>query len=486
MTDLETIVKELHQLYENDAYMSSKLQQYIYELPTLLKQLKTTYDEKVSRTNEISIEQQQFVSNFLNNNYYFYNNLTEKFFHYDKVHYTSVSEDDVLYHILSSITQENSCLVSWKQKTKVHIVKKIKDKSLVKYAPESTTIQFILNLLNPFFYSKTAVKYFLTILGDSILKKNTQPLYHFMDSKCKSFLRELNGLCYFYIGGNMIQTIKHKYHDHNYSMCRFVKINDNIQNDALWKPVLEKSIDLFCVACHYSNRYQSSDHYLMNFSNDMDLISSVMYLKDKTKEDVVQLFFAEYIQIVDTDNNPTMSISWKNMLYLWKSFLENKGLPTIMFQDHLKEILMSRASVHCINDEFLGWTSKYLPMIQLFIDFWERHIDEHSSIDTELEIEEICVLFKRYNRMREPIPDKQIIGILTYFFPHIEIFSDKYIYGISCDLWKKDLEIEYIFERNPELREKDIDEQYLAYCQYYSKKEEPLLVSKSYFESKYK
>jgi hypothetical protein len=496
-SSIHNIISDMYIKYENEPNIISKLENYIRELPVILKNIKITLEENKIRMNELSLEQEHFIGKFLSKNFYFYHSTTEKFFLYDKLHYRVISEDDILYHILSSITQEKSCLASWKQKTKVQIIKKIKDKSLIKYAPESNTIQFVLNLFYPtFFSSKTEVKYFLTILGDSILKRDT-PNIHFIDSKSKHFLRELNSLCYFYIGCNAIQSIKYKYHEtHQYSQCRFLKINDNIKNEILLKTIFESAIDIFAVACHYSTRYISSDQYLIHNSNDTELINTVMILKDKTPEDLVDIFIKEYIQTIPRISSNASSpyssspismelaskqlygITWKNMLYLWRNFLENKELPTIMFHDSLRNILISHYSENFINDEFVGLTSKYLPLVQNFIDFWEKHIIED---DSELEIEEIRILFKNNSRVTTSnITDKQIIDILTYFFPQIEIISEKYIYGVSCNLWDKDLDIKTALQTLPNSNV-DIDDKYLHYCAIYSV-DNNLLVSKSYFE----
>jgi hypothetical protein len=484
------IIETLYKEYENDPLLLAKLEHYVCEqLPIIIKNIQKTNEEKQIRITELSAEQEQFVHNFLNKHFYFYSTTTEKFFRYDKLHYSVISEDDILYHILSSITLENNCLASWKQKTKIHIIKKIKEKSLIKCVPNSQTIQFILGLFCPtFFSSKTEVKYFLCILGDSILKKSTD-LLHFLEPKSKNFLRELNSLCYFYIGANMIQSIKYKYHEnHSYSNCRFVNIHENISNESLWSTIFQYAIDVFCVACHYSNRYYSSDSYLLNDSNDTDLITHVTYLKDKTPDDLVELFMKEYIVVT---SNEMDTISWKNILYCWRNFLESKGLPAILFHDSLRTMLVSHYGEHYIGDQFIqgsgpafrGITSKYLPLIQHFIEFWEKNIVEDG---TELEIEEIRILFKRWNTgSRENLTDKKIIDILTYFFPHIEIEYNKYICGLSCRLWDKDLEIEIVLNALKEnnLESLNLDEKYLYYCKYYSEKG-GLLVSKSYFERK--
>ena len=63
-------------------------------------------------------------------------------------------------------------MVQWKHKTKTHIIKLIKERTLFTSIPETYTIQTVLGFLQTtLFETKDAAKYFLTVLGDNILKK---------------------------------------------------------------------------------------------------------------------------------------------------------------------------------------------------------------------------------------------------------------------------------------------------------------------------
>jgi len=474
---MEDIVKQLREEYANDEYMIAKLENYINELPKLMQTIKSTHEERKNRSINLSTEQDNFIHSFMKNNLYFYVGTTDKFFYYDKQHYTPISQDDVLYHILSSVTHlsknTDTNLSLRKQMTKVYTLKKIKDKSLFKYAPESKTIQSVIGLFYPYFFSsKEEVKYFLTMLGDSILKKN-EPLYHFIDIQFKPFLKQLNEICMYYIGTNIVQTVKYKYHDtHHYSQCRFPKIAETSATDILAN-VFQYPIDIFTVACHYSTRYGSSDNYLLNYSNNTRIINEIMFLKDKTPEELVDIFVGEYIQPTeDTDTN----ISWKNMLFLWRDFLGKRGIPAVMFYKTLQTQLRRHFSE---NDTYSGYTSQYLPLVQSFTEFWRTNIIEDiDSPAKELEIEEIKILFKHCNGITENIEDKTIINIMTFFFPHIRIVEGKYIYGVSCILWNKEEDVEIA---SLSFTNDDIDDMYLNYCHLF-KKEKSWIVSKTYFE----
>ena len=99
------------------------------------------------------------------------------FYEYNGKHYFIVKEDDVLHKLLSSISKDR-ILMQWKHKTKFNIIKQIKERNLFSSIPESDTIQNVLNLLYPsIFTSKNTAKYFLTIIGDNIFKKNTNLIF---------------------------------------------------------------------------------------------------------------------------------------------------------------------------------------------------------------------------------------------------------------------------------------------------------------------
>ena len=123
-----------------------------------------------------------FVSQFINKNIYFYCITSEIFFIYDGHHYSIIKEDTLIHNILSTvrhrdnehqILESDTQLLPWKFKTKTSIVKQIRETSVFTSIPESATIQEILDIFTLVFESKSQSKYFLTIIGDTVLKKST-------------------------------------------------------------------------------------------------------------------------------------------------------------------------------------------------------------------------------------------------------------------------------------------------------------------------
>jgi len=527
------VIREVYSKYETDEYMTERTHNYICnQLPIFLENIKTTHENNVNRMEEMKLEKDMFITNFLSNNQYFYVQSTEKFFFYDGIHYQVINEDDIIHNVLSSISRDGN-LMSWKQLTKKHIMKRIKENNLLKSIPESETIQRVLNELIPnIFANKAEAKYFLTILGDNIFKKN-QDVIHFIDNNAKPFITEINNICQFLINTNLSQSFKYKYHDnHEYTHCRLVKINPQIKCENIWIPILNNAIlDMICVACHYSIRYANSDDFVVKYSNDSELNSSAFYLKDIQPVDMVVKFISEYLQITNASNNiknimdsqilldkdnqaakmRATQITWKNMQYLWRKFLYAKSLPGIMFQQTLKSILMDKLSNYYKEelDSFVGICSEHLPVIQQFLQFWGETVTIDET-EMDFEIEELIVLFKQWCQLKNDIPnslsDKQILDLIAYYYPDIEIEKDKYICKIRCSLWDKQLDIQvaldnmkntvrmkyYVKYGGIENYERmstplngmniSIYDAYNYYCKFFSTVNNKLIVSKSYFE----
>tara|TARA_B110000967_G_scaffold209207_1_gene264330 strand:- start:5480 stop:7177 length:1698 start_codon:yes stop_codon:yes gene_type:complete len=457
----------MYDSYSNDDYMKQKMENYICnQLPTILDNMKQTHDQRIIRLEELSNEQDSFIHSFLNDNQYFYIPATSNFFMYDGIHYQIYSEDEILHRVLSSISKDRQ-LMTWKHKTKINIMKRIKDNSLLSSIPESETIQGVLETLtNNMFASKEAAKYFLCVLGDNLLKKNTN-LTQFISPLSKTFLKNLNNLSTMFLGLQISQTIKYKYHDHEYENCRIIKIQNAIHQENNWNTIVSNyALDIFCVAAYYSNRYNSSDGYIQNHCNCDDIKNSVLFIKNANPEELVDQFILEYIDETENDtpigqigsNSIQMrspQITWKNMQYLWKLFLDQTEIPSIIFMNQLKTYLTTKMNKYYIeeNDVFVGICSKSLPSIQLFLQFWNDKIcfDDNES---DLEIEELMVLFKKWCQMNNEqftnMNDKQVLDLIHYYYPAIDIEKDKYLSGIRCLLWDKQLDIQVALENMKE------------------------------------
>jgi hypothetical protein len=93
----------------------------------------------------------------------------------------------------------------------------------------------------------------------------------------------------------------------------------------------------------------------------------------------------------------------------------------------------------------MGVCSKFLPAINIFLNFWnETMVDE--DMETDLEIEEIIILFRKWcennNEMVSQLTDKQMLDLISYYYPSIEVERDKYITHVRCTMWDKQMDIQ--------------------------------------------
>jgi hypothetical protein len=502
MTDLISVrdkcinsINDLLTKYESNSYMLQRINNHVVNyLPKTLEIEITNHSERVTRLNNLINEKQQFVQIFLNKNQYFYLHSSNFFYEYNGENYTIVKEDDIIYKLLSNISKDK-VLMKWKQRTKLNIIKQIKDRSLFSSIPETATIQHILNVLHPsIFTTKSQAKYFLTILGDNILKKKTKLIY-IVTSKTKQLLTELDNISSIAISNaNIINNFTTKYHEtYNFENCRLIQINENFSFE-LWKDLIRKiGLNLLCIAVHYSNRYETSEKFL-EYNTTEDIKSHVLYLKNNNQQLIVDNFCSHCIQLSQNNN---LKIEWKKVHFIWKHYLSSMLLPNIIYSNSLKALLKTRYDYDETTDTFYNITSKYLPVVFDFINFWEETIITNAEVENsveELELDELCVLFKVWVKTKTNayssgnINEENVLKLLGHFFPNINIIEDKYILHVSCNLWDKIKDInhsfEYIktfFKNKQPLKLLSVSDAYNCYCKFLGTNCK-YIVSKRYFE----
>ena len=206
---------------------------------------------------------------------------------------------------------------------------------------------------------------------------------------------------------------------------------------------------------------------------------------------IINDFTKDMLSINNTSGHST-KINTKNMLYLWKLYLENKNLPNIMFINTFKDRLKQEIEYNEESDTFINVTSKHLPFVSNFLHFWNNNIEIDEDAGQEYEIDEISQLFKRFCEditVNVSINDDSIVNVIKHFFPNISIVNDKYITNINCKLWNKTKHVElYIMkfredcQIKEEIKSQSFNTVYKFYCKELSKNS--LIVSKHFFETK--
>ena len=480
---LLNIISTVYSENKQDPYILSKIEHYIQQLPSIVESLKINREKIQQKSQDKMTDQDSFMQSFLNKYSYFYTPTTDRFFYYDGLHYQSYAEEDILHNIFLEVSKERH-LHTWKQKTKISTLKKIKDIHLFKSIPNSETIQTVIDMFYPvFFKSKTQVKYFLTIMGDNILKKK-QGIIYFIPSFAKTFLREIDNYAQLYIGRHPSASFKYKYHEHDYYSCRMIKINESIKLESLFYPLLNNYfLDIICVAVHYSTRFGSADDFLRKYSNDDQLQSYAFYLMDRSPQILLQEFCDEYIIRKDS----AQICSWNTIQYLWKHFSESKELPTVLFQNEFISWFSTNYDYDPTTKSVAGIFSKYMPAIERFLRFWEETMIVIPTTEfSEYEIDEIIILFKKWAPGIN-ISEHQVIDFISHFLPDVETDGQKFIYNVKSTKWDKESclkqDIDNILENilNDSINQITIVDAYTFYCQSINVNEK-IIVSKIYFE----
>jgi hypothetical protein len=133
-------------------------------------------------------------------------------------------------------------------------------------------------------------------------------------------------------------------------------------------------------------------------------------------------------------------MEWKNLHFVWKQFLSNSNIPSVIYSNTLKTMFKDRFSYSEDSDSFIGITSKYLPIQSDFIKFWETTITNTGINNmyvmegepvSDFEIDEICSLFKLWSKQNSEelltngnITEETVLKILKHFFHNIEIIEE--------------------------------------------------------------
>ncbi len=489
MSRLGRINDEILSVYNtyNTPELHDKILEFLQkDLPDKME----SYLEKKRRFENLELSSSAYINDFLVNsemNYMYIPN-SEIFISYNGENFKLINESDILYEILSGISSHKE-LMPWKYKIKNLIMKAIKEKTLFDIIPESYTIQFVLNHVTPLLLdTKEEAKYFLTLLGDAILKKN-QTYIHLLELHTKDFITNLeeNVFHFFKSTYHINPTIKYNWHEHEYDKCRILHFTKSTASSSCWYSFIKYHIlDIIAVAVHYSKRYGNSEEYILSKLEGNPKLERVLFLKDKTKESLVDKFIKEKIISV---NDKTLTVGWNEIFYIWKIFLYDHELPNVIFKNNLRQILCEKLENN--TSEFIGITSPHLNFITNLKEFWSTNINKCET--DEFEISEICDIYNEWletnsGNKKERINEKNMETLLDHFYS-IKTKDSKIITSICCLLWNKQQEMKTIIEDiklsfnfYPEMYEKSIQGLYMDYCSKAKAKFNYRTVSKKYFE----
>ena len=446
--------KKILEKYQDDDVMMAKIMMVVTKIiPNTLSKCEPMSEDtkmKLIRANELGAT---FISKFVNAHRYFYNSFTDIFYKYDGLYFKPINGDVIYQHLFNAISADDS-ISALKFKLRKDGNKIIKQRSPLFSIPETTTIQHIIDLLTPeFFPTRHHAKYFLVIIGECILNRigdidkdkevnnnnnnvtaleHTNELIYLCNPNMKDIISEINNCLHNHLGSKIyFPNIKYKFNSaHTYKKCRILTSNTNIKSCTY---AVFNTVEFLCVAISYARRYDNGDTFLFNCT-EPTISETALFLSNNTQDSIVSLF----TRSLTPCSGSTICI--KNMMFIWRKFVAEHGIASIIPQEQVKLGLKQKLQFDESLDEFTGVTSIHLPVVTQFISFWNTTItcnnDENNIYDV-LEIDEINILFKKFNNhASKPVNDSFIVDIIHHYFPHIHIIKDKSI-SASCTLWDK-------------------------------------------------
>lgn len=449
------LYNQLHTNTEQDSinnrasvYAIQKLDSIMKELPDTIKTYYDSFEKREEQRMIIEENQREYINTFLKNSngQLFYIPKTDVYIKYNGDTCEIVNENSIWHNVLTELSDSSHPLFSRRYMVKISLMHKLKQQNILGMTPSSHTIQRILGFLTPTFLdTKESAKHFLIVLGDMILRKNE--MVYLVNNTAKAFLEAIEQYIYFYWAGSIrVDGFKYKYYDHTYEQCRLIRFHKSIEQQEVWGTFLKNFImDIVMVATHYSTRYTSADAFIES-CYDEELKEYVLYLKKHTKQDLVERFIGEYLEKSDTD----ISIRWNQMIYLWKMFVEEEGIPSVIMMKQLKELLIKNGIPYG-EEKFYGVSSKYLQTVQDFETFWNEMIvyDSQESLETG----ELLIAYNQWAKKTRQsgksiskLSESKISMFVSHF--HDIPVVDRVVSGISCFMWKRGELIETYMKDN--------------------------------------
>ena len=431
------IIDALRDKYKNHEYMKQKVEDYVSNLSVLMTSLEEEYDKKQQKKQVLLEKREEFITFFFSQYSFFYIPQTEVFVQHT-LDYKVVNEDTIL-HLICSLLDKS--LISSKTKIISVIIKRIKENLFL----QSTNTYISQMIRNALPFPKEIASYFLVILGDVLLGKNQCIFY--IDVSYKPFLKSLHESFCFLLHKSL-DVFKHKYYDHTYDLCRVIP---GICKE--YTPLLP--LEVIVAAVTYSNKFESSDDFLIQKQRH-----DVLLLKQNTPESLVKLFLDSY-----TTKGGTMV--YKDVYFLWKTFLWSKYLPFVVSQQNFKAILQQMG---ICEGEVCQVTTTMQTNLLKFKHFWDKYMiaDEEYSYD----LQEVMDVFQKQERTT--LTMESMKEVLSVEYPSVMIDGTTVMY-FKCTIWNKNLDIDMAMNICTQ------DDKY-AFYEHYTKLNHKKCATKEYFE----
>ena len=422
--DLDAIIDK----YIGKQHMMSRLHAGLTEhLPNALMGYEARTIERAERETLLTKACLDFTTKFINDNGYFRCEGSGTFVKYEGEHVRDADEDDIQHHILTDISQ-SSQVAQRKHKTKAHIMKKLKGRSLLIITPEEETIQYVLASLHPaFFLSTAAARHFLCAIGESLLGERDltyicppvlRELFRIIEDAASEFLGMPTALSHF----------KKKYHGHEHANLRFFLCDFQREPAAIPRHLRSHVLDVLVVAVHAARTWGSADHFV-DGTLCQSLSEVTNFSRDRTREQIVDKFVADSL-VACEGAVMTSGEAW----FALRDYFKRNNLPVILFQDEFQTTL--GLQIHFQEGVYVGFTSPCLPIVRSFGDFWGETMTA-STTAYPLEIESIITLFSHISGNKPAARDLDFFrSLISHLYPSV-LIEGWTVRGQVSSVWPK-------------------------------------------------
>ena len=418
------IISSLREKYTENAYILRKIDQHLQHMPALMESLCAERKERETRKQEEAAHVKEFMERFLNLHLFYYVSSTDQFLHYNNNAYSNVSEGELSQFIMCVLNLDQT-FGKLKFKVRRQLMKEIRQHHPLTLAKPSSVTEANVSraFLTKYFSAKSHIRYFLTVVGDLVLGKRDRTF--FIDSSFRPLIAVLDQEVNKVMNKSIGDAFKYKYCDHDYETCRIVpgvapenarlRVNAN---------------DMVAVALYYSGLYGSSDECLLE--TDPAFCEHVLRLKCNSPNGLLQSFLTEY----------TLPQDWtpfKDIYFVWKTFLRQRYLPNVISKSNLKHML-SGLNLYNAALDVCALSPKFSPILLNFGLFWHKHLKPRA--DEEYEVAEVVELYNGVCETNLQITVDECNGWLA----QNNIDSGPKVLGVFCDLWDKAVDIDNALE----------------------------------------
>lgn len=486
INDMITIVNDLYKKYNNDSFFLSMLEINVKKLEDKILSQKEEYEYRQERKNKLHIEKDVFIEQFLQTHTYYYIPESDIYIEYTNTSYNQISENKIWIDIYNNVNK-NKTLLPWKHKVRVELMSHIKKNTIytVQVIPESTTIQRVLQILQSILLpDKYTCKYFLTLLGDSLLKKNDSNHIIITTNNCEKFINTLEFQIHHYMKCYVKDVFKTKYHNHHYENIRILQTKECEQNAFIWESTVKKFIfDIIFVACHYSNRFESADSYAINFCNNAETAEGILFCCRNTKKSIMDSFIENMFE-----RNDTLCVFKKDLKYLINQYFDLINIPKVLFYTDVDEYF--KENFEEINEHeitmYKGITAKDSHFISSFLSFFDEYFTIDDTTTNLFELDEILLIYTKLNKHTTRnylLNEKMVISLMKHYYENIIVMDNKFVKHLTCKIWNKSLDIQSFMHTQNETNTIELthDKLYEGYCVWCGEQKKQFVVSKEYF-----